>query len=219
MADTSSIAELELQGEALGDALGGAAGMAAGFTDVLAQMKQGFSETGRDAQILDRSLSKGLRRAFDGLVFDGDSLSQAMDTLARSMVRTTYNAAMKPVTNHMGSLLSDGLGALVGSILPFADGAAFSQGRVMPFAKGGIVTGPVAFPMRGATGLMGEAGPEAILPLTRGADGSLGVRSQGGGAVNVVMNVSTPDVKGFERSRSQIAAQLSRALSHGRRNR
>lgn len=219
MADTSSIAELELQGEALGDALGGAAGMAAGFTDVLAQMKQGFSETGRDAQILDRSLSKGLRRAFDGLVFDGDSLSQAMDTLARSMVRTTYNAAMKPVTNHMGSLLSDGLGALVGSILPFADGAAFSQGRVMPFAKGGIVTGPVAFPMRGATGLMGEAGPEAILPLTRGADGSLGVRSQGGGAVNVVMNVSTPDVKGFERSRSQIATQLSRALSHGRRNR
>lgn len=219
MADTSSIAELELQGEALGDALGGAAGMAAGFTDVLAQMKQGFSETGRDAQILDRSLSKGLRRAFDGLVFDGDSLSQAMDTLARSMVRTTYNAAMKPVTNHMGSLLSDGLGALVGSILPFADGAAFSQGRVMPFAKGGIVTGPVAFPMRGATGLMGEAGPEAILPLTRGADGSLGVRSQGGGAVNVVMNVSTPDVKGFERSRSQIAAQLSRALSRGGRNR
>jgi hypothetical protein len=219
MADTSSIAELELQGEALGDALGGAAGMAAGFTDVLAQMKQGFSETGRDAQILDRSLSKGLRRAFDGLVFDGDSLSQAMDTLARSMVRTTYNAAMKPVTNHVGGLLSDGLGALVGSILPFADGAAFSQGRVMPFAKGGIVTGPVAFPMRGATGLMGEAGPEAILPLARGADGSLGVRSQGGGAVNVVMNVATPDVKGFERSRSQIAAQLSRALSRGGRNR
>lgn len=219
MADTSSMAELELQGEALSDALDGAAGMAAAFTDVLAQMKQGFSETGRDAQILDRSLSKGLRRAFDGLVFDGDSLSQAMDTLARSMVRTTYNAAMKPVTNHVGGLLSDGLGALVGAILPFADGAAFSQGRVMPFAKGGIVTSPVAFPMRGATGLMGEAGPEAILPLTRGADGSLGVRSQGSGAVNVVMNVSTPDVKGFERSRSQIAAQLSRALSHGRRNR
>ncbi|MEX0301006.1 MAG: phage tail tape measure protein [Leisingera sp.] len=219
MADTSSMAELELQGEALGEALDGASGMASAFTEVLGRMKQGFSETGRDAQILDRSLSKGLRRAFDGLVFDGDNLSEAMDTLARSMIRTTYNAAMKPVSNHVSGMMTDGLSALISNILPFANGAAFSQGKVMPFAKGGIVSGPVAFPMRGATGLMGEAGPEAILPLARGADGALGVRSQGGGGVNVVMNVSTPDVKGFERSRSQIAAQLSRALSRGGRNR
>ncbi|KIC08351.1 tail protein [Leisingera sp. ANG-M1] len=219
MADTSSIAELELQGEALGEALDGASGMASAFAEVLGRVKQGFSETGRDAQILDRSLSKGLRRAFDGLVFDGDNLSEAMDTLARSIIRTTYNAAMKPVTNHVSGMVTDGLSALIGNMLPFGDGAAFSQGKVMPFAKGGIVTGPVAFPMRGATGLMGEAGPEAILPLTRGADGSLGVRSQGSGGINVVMNVSTPDVKGFERSRSQIAAQLTRALNRGGRNR
>ncbi|WP_323779486.1 phage tail tape measure protein [Leisingera sp.] len=218
MADSSSMAELELQGEALGEALDGASGMAAAFAEVLGRVKDGFSETGRDAQILDRSLSKGLRRAFDGLVFDGGNLSEAMDTLARSMVRTTYNAAMKPVANHAAGLLTGGLASLIGNILPFADGAAFSQGKVMPFAKGGVVTGPTAFPMRGATGLMGEAGPEAILPLTRGADGSLGVRSQGGG-VTVVMHVTTPDVKGFERSRSQIAAQLSRALSRGGRNR
>ncbi|NVK14444.1 MAG: phage tail tape measure protein [Rhodobacteraceae bacterium] len=219
MTDSSSMAELELQGEALGEALDGASGMAAAFAEVLGRVKEGFSETGRDAQILDRSLSKGLRRAFDGLVFDGDSLSEAMETLRNSMIRTTYNAAMKPVTNHVGGLISDGFGSLIGNILPFANGAAFSQGNVMPFAKGGVVTSPTTFPMRGATGLMGEAGPEAILPLTRGADGSLGVRSQGGGAVSVVMNVSTPDVKGFERSRSQIAAQLSRALSRGGRNR
>ena len=67
---------------------------------------------------------------------------------------------------------------------------------------------------------MGEAGPEAIMPLSRGADGSLGVRMQGGGRpVNVVMNVQTPDVQGFQRSQSQIAAQLSRALMRGNRNR
>ncbi len=67
---------------------------------------------------------------------------------------------------------------------------------------------------------MGEAGPEAIMPLTRGADGRLGVQTQGGGrAVNIVMNVTTPDVQGFARSQSQIAAQMSRALSRGDRNR
>ena len=72
--------------------------------------------------------------------------------------------------------------------------------------------------MRGGTGLMGEAGPEAILPLARGADGKLGVRSGSGGGVSVVMNVTTPDVAGFQRSRGQIAAQMSRALGRGSRN-
>ena len=89
----------------------------------------------------------------------------------------------------------------------------------MPFAKGGVVSGPVAFPMRGGTGLMGEAGPEAIMPLSRGADGKLGVRSHGGQSVHVVMNISTPDAKSFERSQGQVAAQMSRALGRAARNR
>ena len=72
----------------------------------------------------------------------------------------------------------------------------------------------------GGLGLMGEAGPEAILPLARGQDGSLGVKTQGGGtSPTVVMNVSTPDVAGFQRSRGQIAAQMSRMLARGNRNR
>jgi len=89
---------------------------------------------------------------------------------------------------------------------------------VMPFAKGGIVSGPVTFPMRGATGLMGEAGPEAILPLSRGANGKLGVEMAGGGRpVSVTMNISTPDAEGFRRSKGQIAAQVSRAIARGNR--
>lgn len=68
-------------------------------------------------------------------------------------------------------------------------------------------------------GLMGEAGPEAIMPLTRSADGALGVKAAGGGgSVNVTMNISTPDVEGFRRSRTQVAAEISRALSRGKRN-
>ena len=66
---------------------------------------------------------------------------------------------------------------------------------------------------------MGEAGPEAIMPLARGADGKLGVRSGGGGStVHVTMNVSTPDAESFRKSKTQIAAQLSRAMSRGNRN-
>ncbi|MEL6314228.1 MAG: phage tail tape measure protein, partial [Pseudomonadota bacterium] len=50
-------------------------------------------------------------------------------------------------------------------------------------------------------------------------DGRLGVRAMGGRAINVTMNVSTPDVEGFRRSRAQVAAQLGRAIGAGSRNR
>jgi phage-related minor tail protein len=89
----------------------------------------------------------------------------------------------------------------------------------MPFASGGIISGPTRFAMRNGTGLMGEAGPEAIMPLARGADGKLGVRGGGGSVTNVVVNIHTPDAQSFQRSQGQIAAQMSRALGRGNRNR
>ena len=220
MTDRDAIESLDENSEALSESLGGAATMAAGFDSELRRIRDTFAATNKDAQTLERGLSRGLRRAFDGVVFNGHSLSEALDTLAQSMSNTAYNAAIKPITDQVGGLITNGVTSLVSGILPFADGGAFSQGRVMPFANGGVVSGPVAFPMRGGTGLMGEAGPEAIMPLARGADGRLGVKAAGGGQpVNVVMNISTPDAQGFQRSQGQIAAQVSRALSRGNRNR
>lgn len=220
MAENDGFVDLQDSGETLGDTLSSSATMAAGFDNELRRVRESLAATGKDIATLERGMSKGLRRAFDGVLFDGMKLSDALDGVARSMVQTTYSAAIKPVTNHVSGLISKGVGGLVEGLLPFADGGSFSQGRVMPFANGGIVSGPVAFPMRGGMGLMGEAGPEAIMPLARGADGKLGVRDSGGGrSVNVVMNITTPDVQGFQRSQGQIAAQMSRALGRGNRNR
>ncbi|MCJ8139304.1 phage tail tape measure protein [Falsirhodobacter halotolerans] len=214
------IEELEGQVTALETTLGSVSGMVGTFEGELSRMRETMTFTGREAERLSNNVGGGVRRAFDGLIFDGERLSDSMRNLGLSISQAIYKTAMKPMEGAIGSLLSNGLGALMGGAMPFAKGGAFTQGRVMPFAKGGVVSSPVTFPMRGATGLMGEAGPEAIMPLTRGADGRLGVQAQGGGRpVNIVMNVSSPDVQGFQRSQAQIAAQMSRALSRGQRNR
>lgn len=183
---------------------------AADFSAELGRMRESLGAASRDLGALERGLAGGLRRAIDGLVLDGDRLSDALATVGRSMMDNVYKAAMKPVTDRLGGLL--------GGLMPFADGAAFGGGRVTPFARGGVVAQATAFPMRGGTGLMGEAGPEAIMPLARGPDGKLGVRGGGGGA-HVTINVSTPDAASFARSQSQIAAEMSRALGRGARNR
>jgi tape measure domain-containing protein len=83
------------------------------------------------------------------------------------------------------------------SIFAAANGGAFAQNGIVPYAKGGIVNSPTLFKFaKGgsmATGVMGEAGPEAIMPLKRGPDGKLGVQATGGGGIMVNVNV---DAKG-----------------------
>ncbi len=219
MDDIDRIDALESDVTALESALGDASVMTAAFEQQLRDTQGSIVETTRDLGNLERGFSSGLRSAFDGLVLDGKSLSDVLGGLAQSMANTAYSAAVNPVTNELGGLLADGVNAAVTGLMPFANGAPFSQGKVIPFAKGGVVSNPTSFPMRGGPGLMGEAGPEAIMPLARGADGRLGVQGAGGGAVNVTMNVSTPDAQGFQRSRGQIAAQMSRALGRAQRHR
>jgi len=69
-----------------------------------------------------------------------------------------------------------------------AYGAVFDRGRVMPYGRGGIVDRPMIFPMAGGAGLMGEKGPEAVMPLTRTAGGDLGVKAHIA-APNIAINV------------------------------
>lgn len=167
-----------------------------------------------DATSLSRSLGTSLKGAMNDLILDGAKLSDVLGGVGRSISSSVLNSALQPVTEAVSGAVTGLFGGY------FAKGGSFSSGRVEPFATGGVVTGPTRFPMRGGrVGLMGEAGPEAIMPLSRGPDGKLGIRAGGGGGtINVSMNISTPDVDGFRRSQSQVAAQLSRALSRGQRN-
>lgn len=78
-----------------------------------------------------------------------------------------------------------GWGAAAAAVISMfaANGKVMEGGRVKAFADGGVVNGPTRFPLAsGNMGLMGEAGPEAIMPLTRDSSGKLGVSSGGAGA-------------------------------------
>ncbi|HEY4140667.1 MAG TPA: phage tail tape measure protein [Pseudolabrys sp.] len=96
--------------------------------------------------------------------------------------------------------------------------AFFAKGGIKPFASGGVISTPSYFPMSGGLGLAGEAGPEAIMALSRGSDGKLGVAMSGGATSNITVQIMTPDVGSFQRSESYLTGQIARAVLRGQRS-
>ena len=108
--------------------------------------------------------------------------------------------------------------------LGFRNGGAFGpSGPIHAFAAGGIVSTPTLFRFANggasARGLMGEAGPEAILPLARDSAGRLGVRSDGSGGSPITIHLHgiAGNADDLRRSAGQIGRQVSGAIIGARR--
>lgn len=165
-----------------------------------------------DTERLTKGFATTLGDAFTGVAVKGKGIGDVLESLGQRLSGMALNLALKPLEQGLGSLLSGALG-----LSTFADGGVVAEGRVMPFAKGGVVAAPTYFPLAGGAGLMGEAGAEAILPLARGADGALGVRTEGGGATHVVVNISAPDPAAFRHSDAYLSGLVARAVARGQR--
>lgn len=127
---------------------------------------------------LGKKAASAIRSAFDNLF---DDPAEALKNLARQLAQMAlYQQLATSMPNIFGA----------GGIIPLmnANGNAFDRGVVQAFASGGIVSSATMFPMRGGMGVMGEAGPEAIMPLTR-VGGKLGVAAAGGSGANVKLEV------------------------------
>lgn len=147
----------------------------------------------------------------------------AVNALNRIMDKF-FDSALDDVFNNLfssGAVGGSGSGGILDSIVGLfsAKGNVFNSGGVTAFAKGGAFTNGVyskptmfAFGNGGAFGVMGEAGPEAVLPLHRGSDGSLGVKVEGGtgqDGMNVVINnYSSAQVSSVSKSPSGKSIEI-----------
>jgi hypothetical protein len=154
--------------------------------------------------------------AFEDAILQSRKFSDILKAVEQDIARIILRTAVTgPAAKAISDAVSSGVGSLTGSFgswfgggsyhgvpysaVPNANGNAFWGGHLIPFANGGIVSSPTMFPMARGMGLMGEAGPEAIMPLQRGADGKLGVRAGGGGQGGVVINQTiTIDARGAD---------------------
>lgn len=171
----------------------------------------GFATAMDDLTRRANSFGTAISSALRGAVSGGRSFDTVLRQLGQRISAIALDAALRPLTNLAAGHLGQALGSIGGAI-------AGQAARIVPFAKGGVVGAPTYFPTGGRLGLMGEAGAEAILPLRRGADGTLGVAAPGGGAgPSIVFNVTSPDAESFRRSEAQIQAMLARAAGRGRR--
>ena len=176
----------------------------------LSQLRTSLDGVGVSAD----KVSKSLTSAFASAIVSGKSFDQTLQSVLLSLSKVALNASLKPLQQGFSSLIQSALGSIGGG-----GGGGGGGGSVTPFADGGIVSRPTFFGSGNGVGLMGERGAEAILPLSRGPDGRLGLAAQagGGGAANVTVNIATPDVNSFRRSQVQVSGALARAVAHGQR--
>jgi lambda family phage tail tape measure protein len=166
-------------------------------TEQMAPLQEAIQNVGDSIQ---SSFVDGLSGAFTAFIEGTKSAQDAFKEFAVNFLKEITAMIIKSLilyalqmalgaaggSNAWGSIMQS-----IGGV--YGKGGAFNRGReVNAFANGGVVSSPTLFPMAGGqTGLMGEAGPEAIVPLTR-RGGKLGV---GASPVNVtVINNSRASV-------------------------
>ena len=140
-------------------------------------LKDKYKETGSSLQEFQDAFRSGFSDMISGVI---DGSMKAEDAVKGMVTRLASILIESQIFDLLGSLMPNAFGP--NGFIPLtrsAMGNVIGGGRVQAFATGGVVNGPTMFPMRGGAGLMGEAGPEAIMPLTR-VNGKLGVQASGG---------------------------------------
>ncbi|EES9725085.1 phage tail tape measure protein [Escherichia coli] len=164
----------------------------------------------QEQELMQADWKNGAMRAFQNFTESADNAAGAAEQMFTAAFNSAGNALATFCTtgklnfkSFTASLLSDlakimsqmammqavkGIGSAFGwgsaaaaSVTPNADGGVYQSADLSRYS-GTVVNRPTFFAFAKGAGVMGEAGPEAILPLRRGADGKLGVVADIGGS-------------------------------------
>lgn len=167
-----------------------------------------------------RDSTKQFGQVFASTITSSIRSGRGFDDTLRSLGKRLSELALKSALKPLDNLFENVLGSVFGQA--GTQGASLLAGgasSLIPFAKGGVVSSATPFNFGSRLGVMGEAGPEAIMPLKRASDGSLGVASPVGNSSggNIIFNVKANDAASFRKSEGQITAMLARAVARGQR--
>ncbi|WP_323855686.1 tape measure protein [Xenorhabdus koppenhoeferi] len=152
------------------------------------------------------TVSERMGNMITGLLTGTKSLKEGVSEMFASMAQSVVQSLMKIAANKAFEMLASSFGGGAGGafngfmsmFVKNAKGGVYNSPSLSSYS-GQIVNSPTLFAFAKGAGLMGEAGPEAIMPLTRSADGSLGVRAitpKGlGSRDNTVINIYITDGK------------------------
>jgi len=166
------------------------------------------TEAAKTADHVGQVWTNGMNTAADALVNFAKtgklSVSSLVDSVLTDILRLEARSAISSLAGaSIGSGGLSGLGSVVGSFFGFADGAVFNSPSLSAYSSG-VYTSPQPFKFADGAGVFAEAGPEAIMPLKRGANGQLGVQVSGGSSAGVVVNIiESPGNGGQQTQRSE----------------
>jgi phage-related minor tail protein len=184
-----------------------------GITVSIAADTSAFQREIAAADKLAKGFGASIDAALSGAIVYGRNFNDVLSTLGLRLSSLALSAAFKPLEQGLAAAFQ-GLSVDSGSVISAAAGAPIQK-----FASGGVISAPSFFPMGSGLGLAGERGAEAIMPLSRGADGKLGVAAQNSRApLSVTVNISTPDAASFRRSESYLSGVVARAIARGGRS-
>ena len=147
---------------------------------------------------------KGMEDALVDFVMKGTlNFRNLANSIIADMVRMAIQSTITaPLTGWFKGLFS-------------AKGNVLENGKhLTAYAKGGVIDSPhFKYMANGGVAVAGEKSAEAILPLSRGSDGKLGVKAQGGGT-NIVVNVdaSGSTVEGDETEGRALGRLIGAAI-------
>lgn len=206
-------------------------------------MATDFIEISLDGMIdgLDK-LGEALGKGEDGATDFKESMTNMLQTLLDNLPTMLLNAGLQLIGQNqieigLGLIAMSGITAFTGGLVKGhlskddeveenAKGGVYGSLEYSKFAKGGaftnsIIDSPTFFKFAKGdgfgTGLMGEAGPEAIMPLKRTSDGSLGVDATGvGGTTNVVVEINNYSSEEISATESEIDGQKTIQVTIGK---